>query len=78
MEKGIKGLGSLGDLTGAFMSIALATSMLSMLNGESAFGINGLREECILYSNNNFFKNKYRCSIVKKDSLKDLKIKRYY
>lgn len=68
----------LGNLTSAFMSIALATSMLPLLSGEYGFGMSG-NEKCLLYSNNNFFKNKYKCSIVKIDSLKTLKnIKRYY
>jgi hypothetical protein len=67
----------IGNLTSAFMSIALAASMLSIVPSEYSLGVGIKNDE--LYIKDNFFKNKYRCSIVKKDSLETLKkIKRYY
>lgn len=74
-EKGINGLGSIGNLVGGFMALALATQCLAMFNSNSDF----VKNDDLLYVKDNFFENKYRCSLIKKDSLKDLKqIKRYY
>lgn len=63
---------SVGNLIGGFLSLAIASQYLSMITKD-------IFNEGLLPSNNNFFKNKYKCSIVKKDSLKSLRnIKRYY
>jgi len=71
----------MGNLVEGFMStlfgISIASQALAMC-GDSLYSAGLISNDDELYIKDNFFKNKYRCSIIRKDSLKDLKIKRYY